>query len=128
MISEQELQRVFSGRKVDCRLGLPPAEVTIVVVCRDRLTHVGQRRIDDQMVVAGIFFDRPRRRDPEALQAKNYGHRIFDSGSVGGADDISDRRRAIGERERGRNEKGGGAQGFEHGGDPVGWAVTRKDS
>jgi len=108
MVSEQELQGVSSRREIDCCLGLPPAEVTIVVVGRDWLTHVGQRRIDDQVMMAGIFLDRPGRCYPEACQAKNYGHGAVDGGSVGGADDIGARRMRIGERGRGRNEQGGG--------------------
>lgn len=118
----------FPGGKIHGCLRLPPAEVTIVVVGRDWLAHVWQRCIDDQMMMAGVFFDRPGRCEPEAFQAGNYGYRAVNNGSVGGADDTGARRMCIGERGRGRNKQGGDTQAFEYGSDPVGWEIPGKVS
>jgi hypothetical protein len=54
LVAEQELQSVVARGERHFCFGLPRAEMQMVEIVRDRLIERGHRRVDQQMVVAGI--------------------------------------------------------------------------
>jgi hypothetical protein len=82
-VSQHELKRVFSGRQFNKRLGLPGAEMKMLLVLRDRFIRV-QRLIgvDQEMVVAGVRRLDSRGRDAHAREAELHPERTGDDIAV----------------------------------------------
>ena len=83
LVAEQQLQSVH-GAAVSPSLGLSEPEMQMIEVIRDRLVHRGQRRVNQEMVVAGIRLVDTSRRDPHPDEAKRTtvsgGRRVHSSG------------------------------------------------
>ena len=69
-IAHQQLQRMGARRQFDHRLGLAEAEMQVVAIVGDRLVQRRQRRIDHQVVVAGVLRGDAGRRDAEIARAE----------------------------------------------------------
>ena len=70
LIAHEQLQRVDARRQFEHRLGLAESEMQVVAVVRDRLIERRQRRIDQQVVVAGVRLGDAGRRDAEIAGAE----------------------------------------------------------
>ena len=89
LVGEQQLQGVFAGGSVECRLGLALAEVHDLVGGRQRRAEVrGRIGVDEQVMVAGVLELHARRGDAHALEAELHQHRGVHSGAVLRADDV----------------------------------------
>lgn len=75
-VSQQQLQGVYSRGKFNFCLGLTHAEMPVLIIGRDRLVQGRQLRIDEQVMMAGVFISYASRRYTHSLQAEAYGHRI----------------------------------------------------
>jgi hypothetical protein len=69
-ISEQELERMLTGRQADLGFGLTVAEMEMVEVIGDRRVERRQLAINQQMMVARVWPINARRRQPHSAQAK----------------------------------------------------------
>src|SRR5271168_5312723 len=89
-VSQHELKRVFSGRQFNKRLGLPGAEMKMLLVLRDRFIRVERLiSVDQEMVVAGVRRLDSRGRDAHAREAELHPERTGDDIAVLRADDIN---------------------------------------
>ena len=62
LIAEQQLQRVRARSQLELDLGLPAAEMAMILVRRNRDVEIRQARIDQKMVMpSGFELDRPTR-------------------------------------------------------------------
>ena len=73
LVAEDELKGVLTGGERDLRLGLPGAEMQVLEVVRNLGVERGRRRVDDQMVMAGVGAVGTRRRDAHAAQPEMDG-------------------------------------------------------
>ena len=64
-IAHQQLQRVRARWQLDHGFGLAEPEMQVMAVVRDRLVQRRQRRIDQQVMVAGVLYADTSRRDAE---------------------------------------------------------------
>ena len=61
-VAHEKLQAVLARRKVELHFGLTATEMDMIVIRRNGLIQGRQLRIDQQMMVAGIFRFRAGRR------------------------------------------------------------------
>ena len=82
-ITKQQLQRVHTERQGNLRFGLARAEMEVIGVAGNRLIERRQRRIDQEMVMAGIGLFKPSRRDTHSYEPKPYGGRLGHIAAIG---------------------------------------------
>ncbi len=89
-VAQNQLQRVFTGRQLNCGFGLPAAKVFVIVIGRDGFVEffAFNRFIDNQMVMAGFFFFNTGRRHTHSGQAELDKDRAFDTVTVLQIDEI----------------------------------------
>ncbi len=74
VVAEQKLKRVLPRRQLEYGLGLPTAEVTMLFITRDRERQIGKFRIDQQVVMTGLFVVGASWRDPHACEPELNRH------------------------------------------------------
>ena len=111
-VAEQQLQCMATWRQRNRRLGLTGAEVQMIFVVRNWLVQGGQRRIYQQMMMAGICLFDPSRREAHIDETESDRHRLRDVIPIGRRNDILSGagRRSVSSR-RGRTD-GGGRRSF----------------
>ena len=87
-ITKEQLKRVHPERQGDLRLGLARSEMEVIGVAGNGLIERRQRRIDQEVVMAGIVLFKARRRDTHAYQPKPYGRRLGHVAAIGGIFEI----------------------------------------
>ena len=82
-ITKEQLKRVHPERQGNLCLGLARSEMEVIGVAGNGLIERRQRRIDQEMVMAGIVLFKSRRRDTHAYQPKPYGRRLGHVAAIG---------------------------------------------
>src|SRR5471032_1974269 len=107
-VGELERQDVGAGRQLDFGLGLALAEVDVLVVGRDHFARLDRRRVDQQVVVAGVGRHVAGRLDFHAGNGELDPERAGDGRAIKGLDK---RDRLLGEGAGAQCQEGGG--GYE---------------
>ena len=81
-VTEQELQRMHAQWERNFRLRLSCTEMQMVEVIRNRPVERGHRRVDQKMVMPGIGFYHPCRRNAHIDEAEPDDRRLRHIGSV----------------------------------------------
>ena len=88
VVTEDQLQGMFTWCKVQHGLSLALAEMDVVLVCRDGHIHRWQPGIDQDVMMAGIFHDDAGRCDPHTLQAELDCNRTRDRRAIDGGNKV----------------------------------------
>ena len=80
--------KLLPGRQLDGGLGLPLAEMAVIVVRRYRLIQRRQGRVDDQVMVSGVFNIGAGWCHAGAGEPEADGHRALDGGPILWGDEI----------------------------------------
>ena len=116
-VPQEELQSVTSRRQGDVRLRLAASEMQVVLVVRDRLVQRGERRVNQQVVVAGVRLVDTGWSHPHFLESEPNRERGWHISAVLRRNNIfagSRRRRMAGPRLGGRRRDSCRRRAFNH--------------
>jgi hypothetical protein len=73
IVAEDQLERMFAWLQGDFLLGLAGSEVQVIEIAGDRLVERRRRRVDQEMMMAGVRLVHARGRNAHVAQAETDG-------------------------------------------------------